>query len=88
MRGNPQGGDNACIKRGSEASGHRPATVVGLSADGARPLQLQHVVVEHGLPLLPPRRRQCQQRAGEQHDEAGEAERHEQRPPAIPVLCY
>ena len=59
------------------------AAGAGLAADGARPLQRQHVVVEPRPPPLPAaarRRRRGgrrEQRAGEQHGEAEEREREE-----------
>ena len=62
------------------------AAVAGLAADGARPLQRQHVVVEPRPPPLPAATRRLrrrrrggrrQQRAGEQHGEAEDREREE-----------
>jgi len=62
------------------------AAVAGLAADGARPLQRQHVVVEPRPSPLPAATRRLrrrrrggrrQQRAGEQHGEAEEREREE-----------
>jgi len=65
------------------------AVAAGPTADGARPLQRQHVVVEPRPPPLPAatsrgrrrgRRRggRREQRAGEQHGEAEEREREEE----------
>lgn len=76
---------------GSPAAAIGAAAMAGLAADGARPLQRQHVVVEPGPPPLPPdpsrrRRPRRQQRAGHHGD--GEAERRERDHQPLPLLLH